>query len=164
MKAEYDLTNARPNPYIEKLRRPVTMNLDTFAIDYFKREADRTGIPYQRLINLYLVQCAREEKHLPVGHEDEAAGVCDFFKPVRVVDLPLLRRQGPRCPENRRGNGKDGLFHGLLRGILSFSPLYHAAAPMKRVFSQFWFDLSKFPFDWYMEETDTLWYNKTANQ
>lgn len=64
MKAEYDLTNARPNPYVEKLRRPVTMNLDAFAIDYFKREADRTGIPYQRLINLYLVQCAREEKHL----------------------------------------------------------------------------------------------------
>ena len=64
MKDEYDLTNARPNPYIDKLRRPVTMNLDTFAIDYFKREADRTGIPYQRLINLYLVQCAREEKKL----------------------------------------------------------------------------------------------------
>lgn len=64
MRDEYDLTNARPNPYIDKLRRPVTMNLDTFAIDYFKREADRTGIPYQRLINLYLVQCAREEKKL----------------------------------------------------------------------------------------------------
>ena len=64
MKAEYDLTNARPNPYIDKLRRPVTMNLDTYAIDYFKREADRTGIPYQRLINLYLVECAREQKHL----------------------------------------------------------------------------------------------------
>ena len=64
MKAEYDLTNARPNPYIDKLRRPVTMNLDTFAIDYFKREADRTGVPYQRLINLYLVQCAREGKKL----------------------------------------------------------------------------------------------------
>ena len=64
MKAEYDLSNARRNPYAEKLRRPVTMNLDAFAIDYFKREADRTGIPYQRLINLYLVQCAREGKHL----------------------------------------------------------------------------------------------------
>lgn len=64
MRDEYDLTNARPNPYIEKLRRPVTMNLDAYAIDYFKREADRTGIPYQRLINLYLVQCAREEKKL----------------------------------------------------------------------------------------------------
>ena len=64
MKAEYDLTNARPNPYIEKLRRPVTLNLDTYAVDYFKREADRTGIPYQRLINMYLVQCAREEKRV----------------------------------------------------------------------------------------------------
>ena len=64
MKPEYDLTNARPNPYLEKLRRPVTMNLDAYAIDYFKREADRTGIPYQRLINLYLVQCAREQKRV----------------------------------------------------------------------------------------------------
>ena len=64
MKPEYDFTNARPNPYADKLRRPVTMNLDTFAIDYFKREADRTGMPYQRLTNLYLVQCAREGKHL----------------------------------------------------------------------------------------------------
>ena len=64
MKAEYDFSNARRNPYSEKLRRPVTMNLDTYAVDYFKREADRTGIPYQRLITLYLVQCAREGKKL----------------------------------------------------------------------------------------------------
>ena len=64
MKAEYDLTNAQLNPYANKLRRTVTMNLDSFVIDYFKREADRTGIPYQRLINLFLVQCAREGKKL----------------------------------------------------------------------------------------------------
>lgn len=64
MKAEYDLAQARPNPYIDKLRRPVTMNLDTYVIDYFKREADRTGVPYQRLINLYLTQCVNEGKHL----------------------------------------------------------------------------------------------------
>lgn len=64
MKAEYSLEGARRNPYVDKLRRPVTLNLDTYAIDYFKREADRTGIPYQRLINMYLVQCAREEKRV----------------------------------------------------------------------------------------------------
>lgn len=64
MKAEYDLTQARPNPYVDKLRRTVTMNLDTYVIDYFKREADRTGVPYQRLINFYLTQCVNEEKHL----------------------------------------------------------------------------------------------------
>ena len=32
--------------------------------DYFKEEAARTGIPYQNLINLYLVQCAEEKKVL----------------------------------------------------------------------------------------------------
>ena len=64
MRAEYDFTNAQPNPYVEKLRRPITINIDTYAIDYFKRESDRTGIPYQRLINLYLVECAREEKKI----------------------------------------------------------------------------------------------------
>ena len=64
MKAEYDLTDAQPNPYVSKLRRPVTLNLDTYAVDYFKREADRTGIPYQRLINMYLIQCAREKKRV----------------------------------------------------------------------------------------------------
>lgn len=63
-KAAYSLENARPNPYIDKLRKPVTMNLDTYAIDYFKREVDRTGVPYQRLINLNLVQYAREGKKL----------------------------------------------------------------------------------------------------
>lgn len=45
MKAQYDLIDAKPNPYIEKLRRPVTLNLDTYSVDYFKREADRTGFP-----------------------------------------------------------------------------------------------------------------------
>ena len=64
MKAEYDFSNAQPNPYASKLRKPVTMNLDAFVIDYFKREADRTGIPYQRLINLYLAQCVNEKRRL----------------------------------------------------------------------------------------------------
>ena len=64
MKAEYDLSGALPNPYIEQSQRPMTIDIDAYAIDYFKREADRTGIPYQKLINLYLVECAREEKKI----------------------------------------------------------------------------------------------------
>ena len=39
MKAEYDFTDAKSNPYIEKLLHP---NLDNCAIDYFKRKPDRT--------------------------------------------------------------------------------------------------------------------------
>ena len=57
MRAEYDFTNSKPNPYAKRLCRPVTMRIDVEAIA-------RTGIPYQNLINLYLVQCAEEKKVL----------------------------------------------------------------------------------------------------
>ncbi len=36
----------------------------SFEWDPVKAEAARTGIPYQSLINLYLVQCAEEGKTL----------------------------------------------------------------------------------------------------
>ncbi len=64
MREEYDFGESRPNPYAEKLRKPVTMNLDVDTVDYFKAEAKRTGIPYQNIINMYLGQCAAEGKHL----------------------------------------------------------------------------------------------------
>lgn len=40
------------------------MNLAGQAIEYFKDMSKETGIPYQNLINLYLVQCSREHKKL----------------------------------------------------------------------------------------------------
>lgn len=64
MRDEYDFSDAFPSPYAKKLRKTVTINLDAIVIDFFKREADRTGVPYQRLINLYLLQCVREKKQL----------------------------------------------------------------------------------------------------
>ena len=64
MRDEYDFADSRPNPYAERLRKPVTMNLDVETVDYFKAEAKRTGIPYQNIINLYLGQCAAEGKRL----------------------------------------------------------------------------------------------------
>ena len=36
MQEEYDFSNARKNPYVKKLKRQITINLDTEAIDYFK--------------------------------------------------------------------------------------------------------------------------------
>lgn len=64
MKAEYDFSESRPNPYVERVRKPVTMNLDVDTVEYFKNEAARTGIPYQSIINMYLRQCAEDGKHL----------------------------------------------------------------------------------------------------
>ena len=45
-----------------RAKKPVTINLDIGAVSYFKALADETGIAYQNLINLYLIQCAKEKK------------------------------------------------------------------------------------------------------
>lgn len=62
MRKEYDFTNARPNPYAKRLKKSVTIRLDEPTIAYFKDLAAETGIPYQTLINLYLRDCAAQQK------------------------------------------------------------------------------------------------------
>jgi len=64
MRNEYDFSNAKKNPYFKKLKKQVTINLDVEVVDYFKSLSLEAGIPYQSLINLYLVSCAKENKKL----------------------------------------------------------------------------------------------------
>ena len=64
MRDEYDFTNAVKNPYTRKLKKQITINIDSDTIDYFKAEAQRTGVPYQTIINMYLAQCRDEGRHL----------------------------------------------------------------------------------------------------
>ena len=64
MREEYDFSNARPNPYAKKLKTQVTINLDTATVDYFKKQAASSGIPYQTLINLYLTDCVQNNRKL----------------------------------------------------------------------------------------------------
>jgi len=64
MRAQYDFSNSKPNPYASKLKKPVTIRLGVDVIDYFKTMADDTGIPYQTLINLYLRDCALHHRQL----------------------------------------------------------------------------------------------------
>ena len=58
MRKEYDFSKARPNPYVGKLKKQITIRLEPSTIDYFKGLAKELGIPYQNLINLYLRDCA----------------------------------------------------------------------------------------------------------
>lgn len=64
MRAEYDFSNARRNPYMGKAKKQITINIDSSTIDYFKAEAAASGIPYQTLINMYLANCAANKLHL----------------------------------------------------------------------------------------------------
>ncbi|MDO5041955.1 MAG: BrnA antitoxin family protein [Slackia sp.] len=64
MPAEVDFSESIPNPYVGRTRRRITINVDGDTVDYFKAEARRTGVPYQTIMNLYLSECAAEEKRL----------------------------------------------------------------------------------------------------
>lgn len=65
MRDEYDIEalNPRKNPYTQKLRQQITINIDSDIIDFFKNMAATSGIPYQTLINLYLADCMKQNKH-----------------------------------------------------------------------------------------------------
>lgn len=67
MRAEYDFSNARKNPYAKQLKKQITINIDSDAIDYFKKQSESAGIPYQTLINLYLKDCAQNGRQLKIS-------------------------------------------------------------------------------------------------
>ncbi len=62
MKTEYDFSKSKPNPYLKKLKKQITIRIDSETIEYFKKISEETGIPYQNLINLYLMECANKKK------------------------------------------------------------------------------------------------------
>ena len=68
MKKEYDLEKmkSRKNPYANRLKKQITIRLDSRTIDYFKELSRETGFSYQALINLYLRDCAENHKKLKV--------------------------------------------------------------------------------------------------
>jgi len=72
MRKEYDFSQARRNPYAARLKRQVTIRLDTRTIKYFKELSQETGIPYQTLINLYLRDCAVTRKRLSLAWKSVA--------------------------------------------------------------------------------------------
>jgi predicted DNA binding CopG/RHH family protein len=66
MRDEYDIDklNPRPNPYAKELKKQVTIKISPSVIDYFKAQADKLGMPYQTLINLYLSDCVNNKREL----------------------------------------------------------------------------------------------------
>ncbi|MEX2507818.1 MAG: BrnA antitoxin family protein [Pseudohongiellaceae bacterium] len=69
MRAHYDFSTmkGKKSPYTKYLKQPVTMRLDKDSVEYFKSLAEESGIPYQTLVNLYLRECAANEKKLDLS-------------------------------------------------------------------------------------------------
>jgi len=58
MRKEYDFSKSIKNPYTRRLKKAISIRIDPDTIEYFKKLADETGIPYQNLMNHYLADCA----------------------------------------------------------------------------------------------------------
>lgn len=68
MRKEYDFEKmkGKRNPYARHLKKQVTIRMGVDVIDYFKKQAEETGIPYQNLINLYLRDCVQSERKISI--------------------------------------------------------------------------------------------------
>ena len=64
MKKEYDFSKAKKNPYSKILKKQITINLSEEVLDYFKNLSEETSIPYQTLINFYLLDCVKNQRKL----------------------------------------------------------------------------------------------------
>ncbi len=61
MREEYDFSKSIKNPYTKKLKKQITIRIEHETIEYFKQLAKETDIPYQKLINLFLRDCAQKK-------------------------------------------------------------------------------------------------------
>lgn len=69
MRKEYNIKqlNPRKNPYAKQLKKQITINIDEKTIAYFKAQSESAGIPYQTLINLYLRDCAANNRQIQIA-------------------------------------------------------------------------------------------------
>ena len=62
MRKNYDFSKSINNPYARRLKKQITIRIDEATITYFKSLASERGIPYQSLMNWYLVDCAASKR------------------------------------------------------------------------------------------------------
>ena len=70
MKKEYDFSKGSKNPYTKQLKKQITINISEEVLDYFKDLSEKTSIPYQSLINFYLLDCVKNKKKIDISWKD----------------------------------------------------------------------------------------------
>ncbi len=66
MKSEYDFSKGKKNPYAKILKKQITINISEEVLEYFKEMSEKTSIPYQSLINFYLLDCVKNKKKIDI--------------------------------------------------------------------------------------------------
>ena len=69
MKTQYDFSKGKKNPYSKQLKKQITINLSEEVLDYFKELSEETSVPYQTLINFYLLDCVKNKKKMNISFD-----------------------------------------------------------------------------------------------
>ena len=95
MRDHYDFSNGIKNPYADRLKKQITIRLDDQVIEYFKNMAEETGMPYQNIINYYLLDCVKE-KNIWKFHL--------VNKNTKHIFQPFIRQEmvANSCPRKRK--------------------------------------------------------------
>jgi len=72
MRKEYDFSKSVRNPYLNRLAKQVSLNVDMETLFYFEKLEKDTGISYRNLMKLYLKDCAESERKPIVAWTPEA--------------------------------------------------------------------------------------------
>ena len=70
MKKEYDFSKGSKNPYTKLLKKQITINISEEVLNYFKKMSEETSIPYQSLINFYLLDCVKNKKKIDISWKE----------------------------------------------------------------------------------------------
>lgn len=62
LEKKLDFSKARKNPYVSVLNENRTVTLDDDVMNYFLALSEEEKIPYQTLINLYLIDCMNHRR------------------------------------------------------------------------------------------------------
>lgn len=62
MRKNYDFSKGVPGRYAKRLKKQLTIRLDSETVDYFQGLAREMSLPYQTLMNMYLRECATERR------------------------------------------------------------------------------------------------------
>ena len=75
MRKHYDFSISVKNPYVKKLKTPVTIRLENDTIEYFKSLSLDSDIPYQKLLKLFLRDCAMQRKKPTISWGEGKTGI-----------------------------------------------------------------------------------------
>ena len=65
-----DFTKAIHNPYINKIRKDVSINMPVRTLNYFRDQAESLGVSYQTVINMYLTDCANKQRKISFSSDN----------------------------------------------------------------------------------------------